>query len=139
MVPTASMAENFSTSSVTPGATDNTDLMGEVKPESHAIDPESLEATAVGKGDGAAPGQAKPWDEQFIKGVVNKTVDDVIQDAGYSHEATNMWVNQIVEFVVRALVKVDRDNKYIGKWMLLLSADIGIIAFWSRNWRCRRS
>lgn len=111
------MAENFSTSSATPGAAENADLLPEVKPVGHAVlDTETLDASAPKNENAvAAPGPGKTWDEEFIKDVVNKTVDDVIQNAGYSHDATNVWVNQIVEIVVRALVKVDRDNKYIGK------------------------
>lgn len=53
-------------------------------------------------------------DEDFIKEIVEKAVDDVIQDATYSHDATNVWANKIAELLVRTLVNVDRDNKYIG-------------------------
>lgn len=112
------MAENFSTSSATQGAAENNDLLPEVKPVGHnVLDSDALDPSAAPKNENsvAAPGPGKTWDEEFIKDVVNKTVDEVIQNSGYSHDATNVWVNQIVEIVVRALVKVDRDNKYIGK------------------------
>lgn len=62
--------------------------------------------------------QPKILDEDFIKDFVTKTVDEVIGDFEYSHDETNGWVNQIVERVVRSLVKVDRDNKYIGKFQI---------------------
>lgn len=120
------MTENFSTSSATTGATDNPSLMAEVNPgktTSHAVQAGNMEQLAPPtKAELAAqgPGQAKHWDEDFIKDVVNKTVDDVIRDAGYTHEDTSMWVNQIVEIVVRALVKVDRENKYIGMCLRFL-------------------
>lgn len=88
------------------------------RPTTHPVEPEIMNHPPAPKKDDMAsvvPGQARQWDEDFIKDVVNKTVDDVIRDSEYAHEATSMWVNQIVEIVVRSLVKVDRDNKYIGK------------------------
>lgn len=57
----------------------------------------------------------KVSDESFIKKIVNKAVQDVIQDETYSHEATSVWTNKIVELLVRTLVNIDRDNKYIGE------------------------
>lgn len=124
--PTAHMTENFSTSSATTGATDNPPLMAELNPvktTSHAVQAgnmDQLPPATKAELSAQVPGQVKQWDEEFIKDAVNKTVDDVIRDAGYTHEATSMWVNQIVEIVVRALVKVDRDNKYIGMCLHVL-------------------
>lgn len=56
----------------------------------------------------------KVSDEAFIKKVVTKAVQDVIQEEKYSHEATSVWANKIVELLVRTFVNIDRDNKYIG-------------------------
>lgn len=118
------MAENYSTTSATAGGADSHVPVSDVNV---AKAPLPVAATAqpnnnLGKLEIPAGGgggiQSKISDEQFIKDVVNRTVDDVIRDAGYSHDATNVWVNQIVEIVVRALVKVDRDNKYIGTRLL---------------------
>lgn len=61
----------------------------------------------------SAEGQ-KVSDEEFIKRIVNKAVQDIIQDEEYSHEATSLWTNKIVELLVRSFVNMDRDNKYIG-------------------------
>lgn len=62
--------------------------------------------------EGDAPTRVS--DEDFIKRIVSKTVQDTIKDDPYSHDATNRWTNDIVETLVRSLVQIDRDNKYIG-------------------------
>lgn len=112
------MAENYSTTSATAGAADNhvpaSDVNTAKAPPSIAAKPDMNIAKLEVPAGGGSAAHSKISDEQFIKDVVNKTVDDVIRDGSYSHDATSVWVNQIVEIVVRALVKVDRDNKYIG-------------------------
>lgn len=62
-------------------------------------------------------GTPKVNDEEFIKKVVNKAVQEVIQDETYVHDATNQWTNRIVEMLVRSFVQTDRDNKYIGMFL----------------------
>lgn len=53
-------------------------------------------------------------DEQYVRKIVNKAVEETILDQPYSHEATSAWTNSIVESLVKSLVQLDRDNKYIG-------------------------
>lgn len=59
-------------------------------------------------------GTQKVADEDFIKRIVNKAVQDVIEDEPYSHDASSLWTNKIAELLVRTFVNIDRDNKYIG-------------------------
>lgn len=117
------MTENF-TIPATTALRENHHLMADAtRTNTHQVETDGLSHPNVTKKDdipGAVPGPSKPWGEDFIKDVVNKTVDEVIRDSDYSHEATSIWVNQIVEIVVRSLVKVDRDNKYIGMYMLFI-------------------
>lgn len=113
------MTENFAIPA-TSALRENHHLMSDAtRTNTHPVEPDGLNNSNNAKKDDVqgvvpVPGSSKPWGEEFIKDVVNKTVNEVIRDSEYSHEATSMWVNQIVEIVVRSLVKVDRDNKYIG-------------------------
>lgn len=124
------MAENYSTTSATAAAADNHVPASDVnaaKVQSTDAKPDISIAKLEIPASGGGGAQSKISDEQFIKDVVNKTVDDVIRDASYSHDATSLWVNQIVEIVVRALVKVDRDNKYIGTSLSCLQCVIALL------------
>lgn len=59
-------------------------------------------------------------DEQYIRKAVASAVQDTVKDEPYSHEATSDWTNAIVESLVKTLVQVDRDNKYIGSFSITL-------------------
>ncbi|PXF48419.1 Dynein light chain Tctex-type 1 [Gracilariopsis chorda] len=76
-------------------------------------------------------------DEDFIKEIVEKAVDDVIQDATYSHDATNVWANKIAELLVRTLVNVDRDNKYIVTSMIVQNLRQGMRSATSCFWNAQ--
>lgn len=108
-------------------------------PERNTLTPNPTESMGTqqkgdgGSGMGTGTGSTKPdpsgdnlegntptrvSDEDFIKRIVSKTVQDTIKDASYSHDATNGWTNDIVETLVRSLVQIDRDNKYIGEFFV---------------------
>eukprot|EP00177_Eucheuma_denticulatum_P000497 GFKZ01000874.1.p1 GENE.GFKZ01000874.1~~GFKZ01000874.1.p1 ORF type:complete len:160 (-),score=21.20 GFKZ01000874.1:304-783(-) len=134
------MAENFSTTSATAGNAADTHNVPEPDVNAASKSDPALdgEAEAMAKLEiPASDTPAKITDEHFIKDVVNKTVDQVIRDAGYSHEATSIWVNQIVEIVVRSLVKVDRDNKYIVTCMIVQNLRQGMRSATSCYWSSR--
>ncbi|CDF40655.1 Dynein light chain Tctex-type [Chondrus crispus] len=134
------MTENF-TIPATTALRENHHLMADAtRTNTHQVETDGLSHPNVTKKDdipGAVPGPSKPWGEDFIKDVVNKTVDEVIRDSDYSHEATSIWVNQIVEIVVRSLVKVDRDNKYIVTCMVVQNLKQGMRSATSCYWSSR--
>lgn len=74
---------------------------------------------------------------EYVKKVVNKTVQDIIQDAPYSHISTNDWTNKIVETLVRTLVATDRDNKYIVSCMVVQNLNQGMRSATSCFWNAQ--
>lgn len=76
-------------------------------------------------------------DEGFIRGIVNNAVDEVIDTAGYSHDATDVWTNKIVETLVRALVQYDRDYKYIVTCMIVQNLHQGMRSATSCFWNAQ--
>ncbi|CAN8073014.1 unnamed protein product [Agarophyton chilense] len=87
--------------------------------------------------DNALNASHNTLDEDFIKEIVDKAVDDVIQDSTYSHDATNVWANKIAELVVRTLVNVDRDNKYIVTSMIVQNLRQGMRSATSCFWNAQ--
>lgn len=79
----------------------------------------------------------KVSDGDYIKKIVNETVQEVIQDSPYSHEATNSWTNKIVESLVRLLVQIDRDNKYIVTCMIVQNLHQGMRSATSCFWNAQ--
>lgn len=73
-------------------------------------------------------------DGEYIKQLVNKVVDEVIRDAAYSHHATNTWTNKIVESLVKALVTIDKDNKYIVTCIIVQNLHQGMRSTTSCFW-----
>lgn len=79
----------------------------------------------------------KVSDEALIKKIVNQAVQDIIQDEPYSHEATRIWTNKIVEKLVRTLVQIDRDNKYIVTCMIVQNLRQGMRSATSCFWNAQ--
>lgn len=82
-------------------------------------------------------GTQKVADEDFIKRIVNKAVQDVIEDEPYSHDASSLWTNKIAELLVRTFVNIDRDNKYIVTCMIVQNLRQGMRSATSCFWNAQ--
>lgn len=76
-------------------------------------------------------------DDGFVRGIVNNAVNEVISNAVYSHEATELWTNKIVETLVRSLVQYDRDYKYIVTCMIVQNLHQGMRSATSCFWNAQ--
>lgn len=97
-------------------------------PTTHSEHSKDDLASKASTAQDAAPPQ-KVSDEEFIKKLVNKAVKDTIKDEVYSHDATSVWTNKIVELLVRNFVQIDRENKYIGMLLSTFNQSLAIFLF----------